>query len=152
GFEGRLRVEPGGAEKHLNIRAGLAKLIRAQRGEVEHDLSPRWAGVDRPHRTLSLWKPVWIAAGGVAAAMLVTFLGFTYGLANTPGQVTGQLAASGAGPPRRRGRPAPPVIPPPQPEPAEVERIRGFLAEEIEEGIVEVFEDANTTTVRLTGS
>src|SRR5690606_10844082 len=58
GFEGRLRVEAGGPEKHLNTRAGLAKLIRAHRGEVEHDLSPRWKGVEKPYRPLSISKPV----------------------------------------------------------------------------------------------
>ncbi|MFC6639973.1 type IVB secretion system protein IcmH/DotU [Sulfitobacter sediminilitoris] len=44
GFEGRLRVEQGGPDKHLQIRAGLARIIRGQRGDVERDLSPHWEG------------------------------------------------------------------------------------------------------------
>ena len=57
GFEGRLRVENGGQDRHLQIRLALARIIRGQRGEVERDLSPRWKGVLRPYQALSAWKP-----------------------------------------------------------------------------------------------
>ena len=80
GFEGRLRVEQGGPERHLNIRAGLARIIRAQRGEVEHDLSPHWPGVDKPHKPLSAWKPVWIAVGVTAALLGGGFVGLSQAL------------------------------------------------------------------------
>ena len=38
GFEGRLRVEQGGPDKHTRIRAGLAAVIRAKRVAMERDL------------------------------------------------------------------------------------------------------------------
>ena len=151
GFEGRLRVEAGGPEKHLNIRAGLAKLIRAHRGEVEHDLSPRWKGVEKPYRPLSISKPVWIALACVAAVLASGFLGLSYALSTSTGRVAGQIAGIDSGTVPVLDRPAPPVIPPP-PDVSEVDRVAEFLSEEIAEGIVEVFPDANTVVIRLAGS
>ncbi|MEC9431543.1 MAG: type IVB secretion system protein IcmH/DotU, partial [Pseudomonadota bacterium] len=77
GFEGRLRVEPRGPEKLLAIRAGLAAALRAQRGRADPDLSPHWRGVDRAHRPLSAWTPVWIAAGAALALACAVFFGFS---------------------------------------------------------------------------
>jgi type VI secretion system protein ImpK len=76
GFEGRLRVAPRGAEKHLSIRDGLARVIRTHRGAVEPSLSPHWKGVDVAHRLLSAWKPVWIAGGLIL--LLACLIFFVY--------------------------------------------------------------------------
>ena len=154
GFEGRLRVEQGGPDKHMNIRAGLARIISQSRGVPERDLSPHWPGLDKPHVSRSIWKPVWIAAA-VAMVLLTTgFLGFTYALSNGAGRVAGQFAGLTTGAPSLDIK-APPVVPAPKPPPetdAELKRVSGFLEQEIEEGIVKVFQDFNTITVRLTGS
>jgi type VI secretion system protein ImpK len=152
GFEGRLRVEPGGQEKHQNIRAGLAKLIRAHRGQLEHDLSPLWKGIDKPYKPLSIFKPIWIAVACVAALLATGFIGLSYALSTGSSRVAGQLAAIDSGFVPVLDRPAPPVIPPPPPENGELERVTGFLEEEIAEGIVSVFQSANTIVIRLSGS
>ncbi len=151
GFEGRLRVEQGGADRHVEIRAGLARLIRAQRGEREDDLSPHWQGVDRPHRNRSRWKPFWIAVAGCVAALTVAFTGLSYALSGTTERLRGQLSVLGPGTPAVLRREAPPVVPPP-PSDVELKRVSGFLTEEIAEGLVTVFQDNNTITVRITGS
>src|SRR3546814_16852725 len=44
---------------------------------------------------------------------------------------------------------APPPPPPPIAAPEQLPRIKGFLEEEIAEGLVVVFEDQNTITVRI---
>ena len=44
-----------------------------------------------------------------------------------------------------------PPPPPPVFEPAQIQRVQGFLEVEIAQGLVDVFEDANTITVRLRG-
>lgn len=153
GFEGRLRVEQGGADKHASIRAGLAKIIRTQRGEVERDLSPRWKGLEKPHRVLSAWKPFWIA---VAVATLLIgggYVGLSWALSSQTGRLSGQISALDPGTVATLARKAPPV-PPPPPRPddeAELKRVSGFLQAEIDEGIVSVFQDANTMTVRING-
>ncbi|MEM6897948.1 MAG: type VI secretion system protein TssL, long form [Pseudomonadota bacterium] len=151
GFEGRLRVEPRGSEKHLEIRAGLARIIRGQRGAIENELSPSWRGVEEPHRVLSIWKPVWITTAAVAVALTIVFVSLSWMLNRSTERVLGQLSVLDPGTPAELFRRAPPPILP-EPDPEEIDRVIGFLEVEIEEGIVEVFQDHSTITVRLAGS
>lgn len=152
GFEGRLRVEQNGGEKHLNIRAGLARIIAQHRGTPERDLSPHWQGLDRPHRPRSIWKPVWIATTVALVLLASGFLGLTYALSSGTNRAAGQLAAINSGAVPSLAVKAPPVVRTEPPPDAELQRVSGFLEEEIREGIVKVFQDFNTITVRLTGS
>ena len=153
GFEGRLRVDPQGTEKHMRIRAGLAKRIREQRGMVESELSPHWRGVIKEIRNFSIWTPVWVCLGALAAVLAVVFMGLSWSLAGTTENVRGQLSAleAGAIPVLERRAPPPPPPPPPPPEQDIKEKVRKFLEAEIREGIVEVFDDANIVTVRFVG-
>ena len=153
GFEGRLRVEQGGADRHLTIRQGLARIIRAQRGEVERSLSPHWQGVDRPHRALSVWKPFWVALAALAVVMGTGFVGLSFALSGGTERLLGTIATLDPAEPPRLERRAPPVRQPPAPEPDGVlERVQAFLQAEINEGLVTVFQDANTITVRMKGA
>lgn len=153
GFEGRLRVEQGGPDRHLTIRQGLARIIRAQRGEAERGLSPHWPGLDRPHRALSVWKPFWISLAAVAVLLGTGFVGLSFALSGNTERLLGSIAGlDPAGPPRLERR-APPVVQPPPVEVAGVlERVTAFLQAEIDEGLVTVFQDANTITVRMKGA
>lgn len=153
GFEGRLRVESGGPEKHATIRAGLARIIRAQRGQVDKDLSPNWGGLDMPHRSLSAWKPFWIAMTAVVLVLGTGFAGLSWALSTQTSHLSGQMSTLKKTTPAVLQRRAPPVVaPPPTPEDtAEVDRVSQFLEAEIKEGIVTVFQDGNTITIRLAG-
>jgi type VI secretion system protein ImpK len=151
GFEGRLRVEQGGADKHMNIRSGLAKIIRSQRGEIDRALSPHWPGIDKPHRALSAWKPFWIAVSAVAALLGMGFLGLSWALSGTTERLAGQISALDPGTVAKLERRAPPVIAPPPDDTAQLQRVSEFLKAEIDEGLVTVFQDANTITVRMKG-
>lgn len=154
GFEGRLRVEQGGPEKHLQIRAALARIIRAQRGPLERDLSPHWKGVLKPFKPLSFWRMVWIAVGITSALLAVQFVGLSWALSTSTARVIGQLSEIDGGPVAELQRRAPP--PPPAPTALSIEeqvaKVAGFLEEEIREGIVEVFPKGNVLVIRLTGS
>ncbi len=154
GFEGRLRVEQGGGEKHQQIRAGLARLIRAQRGPLEWDLSPRWEGLKKPFRALSAWRVVWIALGVTVTVLALQFTGLSYLLSTRSERLLGQLSVVDAGPVAELFRRAPPPPPPPPPPTAEaqLEKVTGFLQPEIDDGIVEVFRKGNTLTIRIKGS
>jgi type VI secretion system protein ImpK len=154
GFEGRLRVEDRGSEKHLAIRNSLARIIRGQRGQVERDLSPHWKGLDKPHRALSAWKPVWIAVGATAILLATTYGTLSWALGRKAENVVGALSVLDTGNVAVLERRAPP---PPPPPPAveqiqQLEKFTGFLEPEIKEGIVEVFEKGNTIVIRLTGA
>lgn len=154
GFEGRLRVESGGQDKHLQIRNSLARIIRGQRGEFERDLSPRWKGVNRPHVALSPWKWVWVAVGATAAILALTFGGFSYLLGQRSGAVMAQITAldPGGPPTLKRRAPPPPPPPPPPPQIDRVAQLSTFLAPEIKQGVVNVLRKGSTVIIRLTGS
>lgn len=154
GFEGRLRVEQGGPDKHMAIRGAVARTIRAQRGALERDLSPHWEGVLKPFRALSAWRLVWIALGVTATLLAAQFMGLSYLLTNSSERVVGQLSILGSGPVAQMQRRAPPP-PPPPPAPTaqeQLDKVAGFLQKEIDEGIVEVFPKGNTLVVRIKGS
>lgn len=151
GFEGRLRVEQTGTDKHLQIRGGLARIIRGQRGVVEKELSPHWEGVDKPHKVLSLWRPLWITTASVAVIMTLTFVVLSWMLNRSTDRVLGQLSVLDTGQVAELFRRAPPPIPTPPPN-EQLNRVKGFLESEIDGDIVEVFQDHATITVRLAGS
>ncbi len=152
GFEGRLRIEQGGSDKHLQIRNGLARIIRAQRGPVERDLSPHWEGVDKPYRALSAWRLVWIAMGVTGALLAAEFLGLSYALSNTTENVIGQLSVVDSGSVAELQRRAPPPPAPVEPERPQLVKVTEFLQPEIDEGIVTVFQKGNTLIIRIAGS
>ncbi|MCU9849875.1 type VI secretion system protein TssL, long form [Defluviimonas sp. WL0024] len=154
GFEGRLRVEQGGPDKHLQIRGALARLIRAQRGPVERDLAPNWKGLDRPFRALSAWRLVWIALGVTGVILTAQYIGLSFALANRSENLTGQFSVIDAGLPAalERRAPPPPPAPPAPPVEEKLVKISKFLQPEIDEGIVKVFQKGNVLTIRLSGS
>jgi type VI secretion system protein ImpK len=152
GFEGRLRVEQNGSNRHIEIRGGLASVIRNQRGEVERDLSPHWKGLSKPHEVLSIWKPVWITSSAVALLLTVVFLSLSYVLNQTSEKVLGQLSLLNSGEKVELLRRAPPPPPPPEPKVEQITQVKAFLEEEINEGLVEIYQDNQTITVRIAGS
>jgi type VI secretion system protein ImpK len=100
--------------------------------------------------------PVWVIASATAALLVLMFVGFSWWLNSK----SDDLYAAFAGlPPTgaiviEHETPPPPPPPEPAPEqvaetPTQVERVRGFLEPEIEEGLVTVLEDNQTITVRL---
>ena len=154
GFEGRLRVENQGTDKHMRIREGLARLIRGQRGDQEHGLSPMWKGIKLAHKALNIWKPLWIITGVLAVLLSGAFFGLSYALTGETERLQGTLATLGRPAPIELTRRAPPP-PPPPPAPEVEERldvVTGFLKEEIEEGVVTVFEQGNTLVIRIAGA
>jgi type VI secretion system protein ImpK len=151
GFEGRLRIEQGGSDKHLQIRQGLARIIRGQRGDVERDLSPHWEGEDKPFLALSAWRLLWIALGTTAALLVLQFTSLSYVLSNQTERLIGQLSVIDSGPIAELQRRAPPP-PPTPPDEVRLLKVTNFLQKEIDEGIVNVFQKGNTLVIRIAGS
>ena len=109
GFEGRLRVEDRGSDKHLQIRNSLARIIRGQRGSPEYDLSPHWKGMNKPHRARSLWKPFWIALVVTCVLLAGTYSTLVFLLGRQAGPVVGTIIALTTSTPPKLDRPAPPL-------------------------------------------
>ncbi len=151
GFEGRLRVEQSGRDRHAEIRLGLQRIIASQRGMPPEALSPHWEGVKKPHRPLSAWKPVWVSAGLLGLVLLCGFLALSYTLGLSTRGLAGQLAVLDPPGVARLDRPAPPALPLPD-DTRQLEEVQGFLTEAIAAGLVTAFQDANTITVRFAGA
>lgn len=153
GFEGRLRVEQGGSDKHLRIREGLGRIIRAQRGPVERDLSVIWEGVKKPFKYVSAWRLLWITLGALGVLLAAQYAGLSWALSNQTERVIGQLSVIDNGPIaelQRRAPPPPPVVVPTAQE--QLQKVEGFLQAEIDEGLIEVFGKGNALIIRLKGS
>lgn len=152
GFEGRLRVEAGGPEKHREVRQGLAAIIRNHRGPLEADLSPNWEGVDKRHREVSFWRPFWATAAVLAAALGIAFAGFSTSLnANTRALVDQMATLLPSDPPSLGERP-PFQAPTPEVVRTQIETVSGFLQAEIDDGLITVFKEGNAMIIRLNGS
>ena len=153
GFEGRYRIEQRGSSTHGQVRDGIYRIIRGNRGEFERELSPHWMGIDAGHRPLTSYIPVWVVGAIAAGLLTLTFMGVGYAL-SVPADLTAsqmrQLPPTGETT-IARAQPAPPPPPPQMTEPDLLPQIQGFLAEEIAARLVEVEEDFQTITVRITG-
>lgn len=164
GMQGRYRLAPRGAADLDRIREGLYQLLQQLRGGYERELSPRWRGVDAPHRGPRRQVPAWLA-GAVALAALVGMWSWLNGavqagaddlsarLARLPPAAIPEIARSEPPVP-----PAPPPPPPPRapdappPRPDAVQVFRRFLEPEIRAGLVEVSGDAQRVLVRIKGT
>jgi type VI secretion system protein ImpK len=158
GFVGRYRVRPRGVAELTELRDGVYNTIRRRRGEFERELSPTWRGVDAGAKSLTRRVPIWALGLGTLAVAAAMYVSFTFLLANVSEVAFAQLFAL---PPHgdvvvpRRQHVAVSSAPAPAPAPAPAveafpPKIKKFLEPEIAAGKVQVFEDAQTVTVRLT--
>ncbi len=150
GFEGKYRVMSRGSIRHGEVREGLFRLIRSRRGDFERDLSPRWRGVDAGHKPLSSYIPLWVIGVGTAALVTLMFVFFSYSLNNDSDVVAielQQLPPVGSVTLARVDAPPPP--PPPEIKSELLPRIKGFLEDEIAQGLVVVSEDVQALTIRV---
>lgn len=156
GFEGRYRVMPRGIAALTELRDSVYRMIRNRRGEFERDLSPHWRGLPAALRPISQRVPLWALGLGTLGVACLIYLLFNFSLAGRSDVAFTQLTAL---PPQSAmlvahavATPAAtPRPPPPAPAPSDIaSKLRTFLAPEIKEGLVAVFEDAQSVTVRLT--
>lgn len=80
GFEGRYRLERGGASKLLQLRERLYNAIRNLRGPVERALSPKWKGADAAYRPIAADIPLWVLLAGLATLLLAVYAVFVFRL------------------------------------------------------------------------
>ena len=156
GLQGRYRLSPRGAAELDRIREGLYQLLVQLRGNWERELSPRWRGVDAPHRAAGRSIPAWVAACFAVVALGIGYGVFANSLGSRADDLFARLAALPPGtlPTIQRAAPPVPPAPPPPPvvRPARPDlptRLRQFLAPEIEQGLVTVLSDPNRTIVRI---
>ena len=158
GFEGRYRVMPRGVAGLTELRDGVYRTLRQRRGDFERELSPHWKGMAAGARALGERIPLWVRALATLTAACVIYVLFSFVLAGVSDVAFGELAslppaqASAVARATPRDTPRAPAAPPTAAPAATAfsTRLRTFLAPEIQAGLVQVFEDAQTVTVRLT--
>ena len=159
GFEGRYRVMPRGVAALTELRDGVYRTIRQRRGDWERELSPHWRGIAAGLRSLANRIPLWAIALATLMLAIGLYVWFTFMLAGMSDAAFSELATI----PPAKPMPVKHVVAetprPAAPRPAETpppitssfsDRLRKFLEPEIRAGLVQVFEDAQTVTVRLT--
>ncbi|MEL6478034.1 MAG: type IVB secretion system protein IcmH/DotU [Pseudomonadota bacterium] len=160
GFRGRYRRDRSsggdGLEKHR--KAAFATIEQQRGGAFADRLALRWRGVDTTRRPVRDLLPTWLLAALSAAMVAGLFVLFLYLMADHTAESEARVAAlppgtvDGQRVPVRIARLAAPTPPPEiKLKPPRLERVRTFLEPEIEEGLVEVFEDAGEVRIRLIG-
>lgn len=139
GFEGRYRVIENGFAQLEALKARLLQLIENTRGERGNALALRWRGVER--KAVPPWTlvPLWVAMALTVVLAFGIYFWFNYRLAGQSDDVF--AAINGVRFPKFQ---APPVA-------AAKPRLRQFLEPEIREGLVEVNDDADRSTITLRG-
>ena len=149
GFEGRFRVLPRGASELTVLREDLFRTIRNRRGEFERSLSPHWEGAKAAHRGLAGFVPTWVVVVASLGLLALCYTAFVYLLNSRSDVAYEDLNQLPPVNPVALARAAP-ALPPP-PAAGQTQRLRQFLAPEINQHLVTVVEDAQTITVRIAG-
>lgn len=140
GFQGRYHVIENGASQLETLKARLLQVIETTRGERRSALSPRWQGVQRPASPPWTLVPLWVAAALALLLGFALFLWFSYRLAGQSD--TAQAAIDGLRVARLPSTEAPAPAAP---------RLRQFLEPEVRDGLLDVRDEADRSTVVLRG-
>jgi type VI secretion system protein ImpK len=141
GFEGRFRVIDGGKAQLEQTRERLYELIRRQRNQEEPDLSLRWKGIETKPRRMSGPLALWLTVSACALVLTSVYLTFLFSLAGKSSLLKSELAQMKVKVALERTAPAKPVAP----------RLSRFLADEIANGAVAVYEDELVSVVTVPG-
>lgn len=152
GFEGKYRLHERGRSALDGIRAELYQLIRMQRGEHESSLSPDWQGLEDQRTKLAKYIPLWLLGLIVAGISLLTYSAFLYGLNGRSDPVMLELASLGKNIPKLNElRSRQPIVTAPVVIPAKELGLRELMAEEAEQGLIDIIDVTGGTRVVLRG-
>ena len=143
GLEGRYRVIDNGRAQLETLRERLQQLIRTNRGEAEPALSLHWKGITDKRNKLLRLLPLWVIAAVAGGLILALQLGFSYSLNRRSDPVFAGLHRI-----RAESSPAPTKLVVAVTRPV---RVAGFLAPEIQQGLVAVTETADRSVITLRG-
>lgn len=141
GFEGRFRVIDGGKAQLEQTRERLYELIRRQRQHEDSDLSVRWKGIETKLRRVSGGLALWLTVSACGLLLAGVYLAYLFSLANQSSPLKSELAQLKVRVAMERSAPPKAVAP----------RLSRYLAEEIDKGLVAVYEDEQVSVVTLAG-
>lgn len=144
GFEGRYKVQSDGRAQLDSVRQRLAQLLRQQRGGYDKALSPHWQGAPAPTARLSDGLPMWVIASIAGLMLMFAFIGMRLSINSHSDPVFAAL--------QRLDVPVTPsTAPAPVPSAPAAPRLAGFLAPEIQAGLVAVNDLADRSVVTIKG-
>ena len=138
GFEGRFRIIDNGKAQLETLRQRLWQILRDSMPERHDDLSPHWRGENATGRRGWRLLPAWVVASIALLIGVLTYLWFTFALANQSDEVFARIGSI---------RLAKLSLPPKQ-GPV---RLAKFLEPEVREGLVTVQEEPDRSVVILRG-
>lgn len=139
GLEGRYRVIENGRSQLETLKARLLQVIESTRGDRTGALSVNWRGVERKAAPPWTLVPLWVAMTVAALLAFLIFLWFNYRLAAQSDDLF--AAINGIRFPKVQAAPVMAAKP----------RLRQFLEPEIREGLVEVNDAIDRSTIILRG-
>ena len=145
GLEGRYRVAQGGGAQLERVKHNAYEIIRAQRGDYERGLSPRWRGIEKKRSGLVGYVPLWVLGALVGVTMLAVYFGFNYMLNKNSDPTFANLAQIGRG--------AQATVTPPVPV-KPVQRtltLREVLSDDVAADRLDIEEHAQGTQLRIRG-
>ena len=92
GFMGKYHMMERGHERLAEVRAGLYRTIRSERGKPPSELSLRWRGVEDRRNPLMRYVPWWVAAIGVVVILFSAFTVYQSRLAELASPIRDELS------------------------------------------------------------
>jgi type VI secretion system protein ImpK len=152
GFQGRYRLSPRGPAELDKMREKIYGVITRQRPNAESELSPHWRGVDAPYRAVRAELPAWVVGVTGLLVICAVYAWTSFGLNDDSDALFARMMAAAPTqmPVIVRAAPVQPPPPPPPPaEPGALDKLRGFLRPEIEQGLVAVIGTDSVPVVRI---
>jgi len=157
GFRGKYGVVQNGSAQLQEIEQRLYQTIRTQRGTPESELSVHWRGATDRGAAVARFLPLWVVPVLVCSVAVLLYLGFSYSLNRSSDDAFNRLSEIGRGVAPRPAVAAPLIPSAPKSvtatqEPAPpglAERLRARLSNEIQQGLVQVFEDGDGAMIRI---
>ncbi len=140
GFEGRYRVIDNGRAQLETLKARLLQLIDTTRGDRSSLLSVHWHGVRRQASPPWAMVPLWVAAACTLLLAFFIYLWFSYRLSHASDDLFAAINEI-----RFPRTSAAATVATSKP------RLRQFLEPEIREGLVDVRDEADRSTIILRG-
>lgn len=154
GFEGKYKIQEQGQNSLYDIRENLYQVIERHRGDYERDLSIHWRGITDKRNALARYIPLWVVGAVAAALVTLIFIGFLYEINQSSAAEFGQqyqirdslnVKAVVIKKPQPLSMPDVPIIP----ITPIIDKIRQFLAPEIEQKKVVVIDNNGLTIIRI---
>lgn len=158
GFEGQYRTAPNGSVELGRIRLAIYETLRRVHPRPDDDVSVRWQPVVVKGRRSGAGIPVWAVFSVCAALVVGTFIGLSWLLNRDGGLVQTDIARLHAGLPPitlertiTEAEPSPPAVREVfvAPPPAQLDRIRDALAEQIADGSLVVEPKGDNIMIRV---